>query len=157
MNEPTDPAETQRWHKRFGVQCNNRAWELSFKEKRDPAENEEMLDGAHAAAWHWSHVGTELSRMRALTLLAEVHAALGMGDSAMAYADTVRAYFLVGRETPDWEIACVHAVHAHAAHAAGRAAEHRESHARASAALAAIADDQDRAVIVKTFDRVPAP
>ena len=153
MSEPTDE---ERWHKRFGVQCNNRAWELSFQ-SRTPAEDREMLDRAHAAAWHWSHIGTELNRMRATTLLAEVHAALGLGDSAMAYADIVRAYFLGGRETDDWEIACVHAVHAHAAHAAGRTVEHREAYERAKAALAAIADEEDREVILKTFNRVPVP
>ena len=153
MSEPTDE---ERWHKRFGVQCNNRAWELSFR-SRTPAEDREMLDRAHAAAWHWSHVGTELNTMRATTLLAEIHAALGLGASAMAYADTVRAYFLDGRETDDWEIACVHAVHAHAAHAAGRTAEHRKAYEQAKAALAAIADEEDRKVILKTFNLVPVP
>ena len=148
--------DSARWHKRFGVQCNNRAWELSYR-TRTPDEDREMLDMAHAAAWHWSHVGTELHRMRATMLLAEVHAALGMGETAMAYADTVRRYFLASAETADWELACMHTVHAHAAHAAGRSAEHRDSYARAREALAAIAAEEDREVIVKTFERVPAP
>lgn len=153
---PGDPADdAQRWHKRFASACNNRAWELSEQE-RDPAQDREMLDAAHASAWHWARVGTELNRMRATVLLAEVHAALGLGESAMAFADTMRAYFL-GRETPDWEIACVHAVHSHAAHAAGRVAEHRDAYARARDAIAAIADDEDRRVILRTFDRVPPP
>jgi hypothetical protein len=156
----TDPGvateDTERWHKRFGVQCNNRTWELSVRD-RTPDEDREMLDMAHACAWHWSHVGTELNRMRATMLLAEVHAALGMGDTAMVYADTVRRYFLGSTGTPDWELACMHAVHAHAAHAAGRGDEHRDAYARAKAALAAIADEEDRQIIAKTFERVPAP
>jgi hypothetical protein len=31
-----------------------------------------MLDAAHASAWHWAKVGSELNRMRATLLLAEV-------------------------------------------------------------------------------------
>lgn len=155
MSEPNEPADLQRWHKRFAAECNNRAWALSVQ-ARSSGEDREMLDAAHASAWHWAQVGTELNRMRATTLLAEVHAALGMGASSLALAETMRDYFL-GRETPDWEIACAHAVYAHAAHAAGRVAEHREAHGRAAAALAAIAGEEDRKIIAKTFAQVPGP
>ena len=115
-----------------------------------------MLDAAHTAAWHWTQVGTELNHMRATTLLAEVHAALGMGPSALRLAETMCVYFL-GRESADWELALTHAVHAHAAHAAGRSADHQAAYVRAEAALAAIADDQDRVIIAKTFSQVPRP
>jgi hypothetical protein len=52
---------------------------------RSAAEDQEMLNAAHASAWHWAGVGTELNRMRATMLLAEVHALLGLGQSALAY------------------------------------------------------------------------
>lgn len=155
MTEPPDQAETQQWHRRFASACNNRAWELSV-EPRDAAQDREMLDAAHTAAWHWTQVGTELNHMRATTLLAEVHAALGMGPSALRLAETMCVYFL-GRESADWELALTHAVHAHAAHAAGRPADHQAAYAQAEAALAAIADDQDRVIIAKTFSQVPRP
>lgn len=153
--QPLDETQAHRWHRRFASTCNNRAWELSVQ-ARDPAQDREMLDAAHTAAWHWSQIGTELNRMRATTLLAEVHSALGMGPSALMLAETMCAYFL-GRETADWELALTHAVHAHAAHAAGRPAEHRAAYARAEAALGTIAGKEDRAVIAKTFSRVPRP
>ena len=155
MPEPSEQDDTQRWHKRFAVECNNRAWALSVQ-TRSTAEDREMLDAAHASAWHWAQVGSELNRMRATMLVAEVHASLGMGASALALAETARRYFL-GRDTPDWEIACAHAVYAHAAHAAGHAAEHRDAYGLASAALAAIGDEEDRKIIAKTFDQVPRP
>jgi len=69
--QPTD-SDLQDWHKRFAAQANNRAWELSIIE-RTAEQDREMLDAAHASAWHWSAVGTELNRMRATMLLAEVH------------------------------------------------------------------------------------
>jgi hypothetical protein len=42
------------------------------------------------ATWHWAKVRTELNRMRATMLLAEVHALLGFGQSAPAYAEERR-------------------------------------------------------------------
>ena len=68
----------------------------------------------------------------------------------------MRAYFLA-QESPDWEVAFSHAIYAHAAHVAGRAAEHRDAYAQAEAALAAIANDEERAIVTATFRHVPPP
>ncbi len=105
-------SEEMAWHRRFAAAANNRAWDLSVQ-SRNAAEDQEMLNAAYASAWHWTKVGTELNRMRAAMLLAEVHALLGLGHSALAYAEKMRAYFL-GVQSPDWEVAFVHVVHAHA-------------------------------------------
>jgi hypothetical protein len=70
--------EATAWHRRFAAAGNNRAWDLSVQ-SRNPAEDHEMLNAAHASAWHWTTVGSELHRMRATMLLAEVHALLGSG------------------------------------------------------------------------------
>jgi N-acetylglutamate synthase-like GNAT family acetyltransferase len=150
----------ERWtsaqrHRDIAMKCNNRAWELTTK-TRTPEEDREMLDAAHTAAWHWAQVGVELNRMRATMLLAEVHAALGLGKTALAFAEEVRAYFLE-HGAPDWELAFTHAIYAHAAHAARRPNEHRMAYAQAEAALEAIKDEEDRAICLKTFAQVPRP
>jgi hypothetical protein len=147
--------EAAAWHRRFAMSCNNRAWDLAAA-PRAAAEEREMLDAAHASAWHWSQVGTEQNRMRATMLLAEVHALAGHGTPAMAYAREMRSYFL-GRDTPDWELAFTHAIYAHAAHVAGDAEEHRAAYRMAVEALNAIADAADRAIVARTFELVPAP
>lgn len=147
--------ESSAWHKRFGAQCNNRAWELSTSQ-RTPQQDREMLDAAHGSAWHWAKVGTELNHMRATTCLAEVHALLGHGSIALGYAREMRSFFL-GRATDDWELAIMHAVHAHAAAVAGNADEHRASYRAALDAIAAIKDKEDREIVEKTFAHVPAP
>jgi hypothetical protein len=152
---PDDDPDTAAWHKRFGATCNNRAWDLATQ-SRTKAEDAEMLDAAHAAAWHWGRVGTELNGMRAQMLLAEVHALLGMGASAMQLAEGMRDYFL-SRETPDWELAFTHAIYAHAAYAAQKPEVHRRAYAEAVAALASIADPEDRQIVEKTFGQVPPP
>ena len=107
----TDPAS---WHRHFAAQANNRAWDLA-ESRTDARRDAEMLAAAHAAAWHWDAVGTELHRMRALMLLALVNALAGHGHTAWQQAETVRTFFLCQSETPDWETAFVHAVHSLAA------------------------------------------
>ena len=156
MTQPSDQPEAQAWHKKFAMQCNNRAWALSVQ-PRSAAEDREMLDAAHASAYHWAQVGTELNRMRATMLLAEVHALLGHGPTALALAAQMRNYFLARSDTPDWELAFTHAIHAHCAHAAGDMAEHRNSYRQAVAALAAVGDEQDRKIVAETFNQVLAP
>ena len=148
--------ESRAWHREVAMQCNNRAWALSVQQ-RSPAEDREMLDAAHASAWHWALVGTELNRMRAVMLLAEVHAQLGHGATSLVLAEEMRSFFLAREETPDWELAFTHAIHAHCAHAAGRTELHRAAYHEAARALAAVADEEDRQIVSQTFDQVPAP
>jgi hypothetical protein len=151
---PTDDAAS--WQRKTAMRCNNRAWELSVQ-PRTQSQDREMLDAAHASAFHWGEIGTELNRMRATMLLAQVHALLGHGATALALADQMRAYFLAGADTPDWERAFTHAIHAHAAQVAGDAAAHGAAYGEARAALAAIADEEDREIVARTFAQVPAP
>jgi hypothetical protein len=150
-----EPTDITTWHKRFAIDANNRAWDLAIV-PRTPAEDREMLDAAHTAAWHWSAIGTELNRMRATMLLTEVHAQLGHGASAFELAQEMHNYF-TSHESPDWEIAFTHAIYAHAASVAGASAVHRRAYENATAAVAAIASDEDRAIVMKTFSKVPRP
>jgi hypothetical protein len=115
-----------------------------------------MLDAAHAAAWHWAYAGNELNHMRAAMLLAQVHALLGNGRLALGYAQAMRTYFL-GRVTPDWEIAFTHAIYAHAALVAGDSEAYRAAYEEALEAIDSIADEEDRKVVLRTFEQVPVP
>jgi hypothetical protein len=156
MLTPPDNADLSAWHLYFAKMANNRAWQLSV-EPRDAAGDREMLDAAHASAWHWQVVGGDLHRMRSAMLLAEVHAAVGHGETAMRYARPMHDYFLGKSDTPDWEIAFAHLVHAHAAYAAGDLATYRKAYEDATRAVAAIADGEDRDIVLQSFRQVPAP
>ncbi|MEO6463887.1 MAG: hypothetical protein ABIP29_12510 [Candidatus Eisenbacteria bacterium] len=156
MLQPPTTTDANEWHRYFAMLGNNRAWELTVQEARTPVEDRELLDLAHASAWHWAQVGNELNRMRALMLLAEAHALAGDAGLAFDLAQEMRAWFL-GRETPDWEVAFTHAIHAHCAHRAGHAALHGESYLAAAQALAAIGDEEDRDIVARTFAHVPRP
>ena len=155
MKSPED-TRPESWHRFFGASANNAAWTLAELPAAE-VDTRELLNAAHAAAWHWQQVGNELNRMRALMLLAQAHALSGLGASALSYADEMKSYFLAAPDTPDWERAFTHVIHAHAAWAAGRREQHARSHAAAVAAVAAIADAQDRAIVELVFRHVPAP
>lgn len=145
-----------RWDRWFAIQMNNRAWDLADKPARTMAEDEEMLDAAHAAAAHWSRIGNDLNRARADLLLGHAHALLGHGSPAMLYAR--RGYaFVTARESPDWEMALAHAVLANAAHAAREATLHRTEYALAKSLADAIADPEDREIFERSFARIARP
>ncbi len=156
MLKPPEGVTPGKWHRFFGSTANKRAWQLA---ELPPAQvdQRELLDAAHAAAWHWQAIGTELNRMRALMLLAQAHAMAGLGATALVYAAEMRAYFLAAPGTPDWERAFAHVVHARAASAAGAAAEHALSYAQAGPAVAAIAGEEDRQIVERVFQHVPVP
>lgn len=143
-------------HKFHAVEANNHTWDLIVID-RTPDQDEEMLTSAHAAAYHWRQVGSELHRARATMLLAQVHALVGLGSTAWIYAEEMRAFFLAQTTTPDWELAFTHAIHAHAASVAGQSKAHRESYQLAEATLTAIENEDDRMVVQATFDLVPNP
>ena len=148
-----DKEDLPDWHRYFATTANNLAWALSTRE-RTPEEDHELLNAAHASAYHWFSAGTELQQMRAIMLLAEAHARVGLGASAYAYAQTMKSYF-TSKESPDWELAFTHTIHAHACHVNGNLEEYEVSFKAAEQAIASIADDEDRAIVLTTFDSIP--
>lgn len=155
MKSPED-TKPESWHRFFGASANNVAWALAELPAAE-VNQRDLLNAAHAAAWHWQQIGTELNRMRALMLLAQAHAQAGLGTTALAYAEEMRAYFLAAADTPDWEIAFTHVIHAHAAWSAKAFDQHEHSYAQAVQAVASIANPEDRAIVERVFRHVPAP
>ena len=151
-----DKAELEKWHKYFAIENNNIAWNLASKPMRTTAESAEMMHAAHASALHWGKIGTELNIMRATMLLAEVHALKGLFNSSLAYAEKVSVYF-EQHKPYDWELAFVHTIHAHAAAVAGRKDLHASQYHAAKRAIEAIADEEDRKIVLQTFNQVSVP
>lgn len=156
MPIPPEDTRPDSWQRFFASTANNVAWQLAELPATD-VDVRQLLNAAHAAAWHWESAGNELNHMRALMLLAQAHALAGLGTTALRFADQMRSYFLAGQNTPDWEIAFVHVIHAHAACVAGAAGQHASSYAEATRAVAEVGDAQDREVVLRIFRQVPAP
>ena len=154
MADRPSPEEVSKWQKWFAAACNNRAWALIEQDPRTPSESHEMLHAAHAAAWHWARVGTELTEARANMLLGMANALNGDGPLSLRYAMSSFNYFNE-HPAPDWEQAFAHATLAAAAHAAGDTALYAEHYSEAARLGDAIAEPEDRAVFLRTFSRVP--
>ncbi len=156
MTKKADPSEVADWHRYFAIEGNNVGWRLSELAERTADQTEEMVLAAHASAFHWSQVGTELHLARARMLLGHVLAAAGQGAEALKQARLANET-LSRQACPDWEIAFQHAILAHAAHAADEHALHVEEHRKARQAAEAIEDPEDRQVFDATFVRIPVP
>ena len=144
----------ESWHRFFAITANNEAWDIS-ESLENVLNHTELLDAAHASAWHWRVAGTTINQMRSTMLLALIHARMDMGPSAWNYAESMKKYFTEISETPDWELAFVYAIHAWAALACGKLDEYKVSYHKASLCLDAIKDPEDRAVVLKTFSLIP--
>lgn len=156
MAKTPDNSLPESWHKYFAIEANNSAWDLC--ETSDSVlANTHLLDAAHASAWHWRAVGTELNQMRSVMLLALVHARMNLSASAWAYAEDMKSYFLAQTDTPDWERSFTWVIHAWAAFSHGQKEAHQQSFQAAVTSLEAIQDPEDKEVVMKTFHLLPKP
>jgi hypothetical protein len=140
----------------FAAECNNLAWDLAELPPRTQQQIDNLMDAAHAAAFHWARVGTELQVARSRLLLGLAHALAGSGETALRYAREAHSH-LTTDSTPDWELALIHMVLAHAARAAGDVALYRDSYRQAQQLGDAIADAGDRDIFMASFRNLPAP
>ena len=155
--ETPDKTTIDQWHRRFAVECNNTGWDLTALPERTTAQNDEMLDAAHAAAFHWNRVGKPINAARAWILLAHAHALSGDGAQAMNYARRTLDFC---RENADqcqpWDIAFAHLEMALAAATCANDIEHA-FHYRVARELGADLSDRERRAFEEEFGRVPAP
>ena len=154
----TDPLTNEQissWTTRFAAEANNRAWALAEKPARTPAEDDEMLHAAHASRHLWTSIGTTKNHALGDLLVAQVHALLRLGPSALHYARSAHGP-LTGPGAEPWEVAFAHAVLAHAAHVAGDRALHYDAYERTVTASADL-EGEDRTIFDATFRTVPAP
>lgn len=60
MSHLPDSADPEAWSRYFAIEANNRAWALASQPSRSTPEAREMLQAAHASAFHWNVVGAGL-------------------------------------------------------------------------------------------------
>ncbi len=73
MRQSPDNLLPENWHKYFAIEANNAAWSMS-EAVADVSLRIDLLDAAHAAAWHWRVVGKtaefQASRQAAIASIA---------------------------------------------------------------------------------------
>lgn len=149
--------DTQRnAHQFFAIEAFNAAWELLDKVDRTPEEDDEMLQRAFASRWHWGFVGGPQQLATGDWQIARAASLLGFGLLAESYA--LRALAIAEANSfSDWGLASVYEGVARAAAVNGNVALHAEYYGKAKTAIAAIAEEEERAVIEGQFATVPVP
>jgi DNA-binding transcriptional MerR regulator len=153
---PPAPTLDPETHRALGAGLFNRSWDLLEIEDRTPEQNDELVDTAHASAWHWRQVGTAANAARAHWLLSRVYATLGHGAEAVHHARRANAVLEAGGDgIEDWDAAAAAEAMARALAVNGDPAGAAEWKARAAAALLAIAEPEDRQVIAGDLETIP--
>jgi hypothetical protein len=156
MTDPPAAEETAAWQKRLASQANNRAWTLAESVSRSGAEDEEMLQAAHAAMYFWKIVGDASNRAHAAQLVAHAYALLKLPNPAKHYLKQSQPFFLEQPSKP-WEQAFAHAIAANVAAAAGEFKSHASHYVEAECLVAALANDEERKILQATMRVIPRP
>lgn len=154
MNQRPTQEMIDQWHRWFAVECNNRAWDLASKPERTSVENDEMLNIAHAAAFHWSQIGKPVNNARADVALAHIYSTLKNGAQALFYAQRSLSYFEKNPEA-DWDIAFAHAEMAFASVVNKDASLYTRHIAEARRLGEAIKEEEDRKVFLEELSKIP--
>ena len=114
-------APTDAWHRAQAVEANNSIWELLDRPDRTPADDEELVRRAYAAAYHWDRAaGTgPANAVRADYMIAKAQLAVGQPQLALVAADRCLLGCLAN-ELGDFDLAYAHEARARALHALGR-------------------------------------
>ena len=147
MGTPTEVLDNEA-QRRLGVDLFNKAWTLMEKSGRTPEDDDELIHCAHASAYHWLHVGTQANRARSEWQCSRVYAILGRAEPALHHAQRCLA---ICEAAPDaleeWDLPFAYEALARANAVAGNAAETLRYLELGRAGAAAIADEDDRALL----------
>ena len=146
-------------HRALGVALYNRTRALLEIEGRSPAQDDEVIDCAHASAWHWRQVGNAANAAHAVRghwLCSRAYAILGRGESAVHHARRAGEILAAGGDgIEDWDAAAAAEAMARALAVSGDAAGASEWKMRARGLLEGVADAEDRAVIEGDLATLP--
>jgi hypothetical protein len=141
----TDDAITPAQHRRLAITCNNSTWEM-IDADRNPANDEEMVRRAYAAAYHWQRAegSAPVNEARAVWLISKVQLLAGQAERALHYADGCLE-LCDQHALADFDLAYALDARARALAALGRTSEATE--VLAAARSVPIADPDDRAAV----------
>ncbi|HXG26216.1 MAG TPA: helix-turn-helix domain-containing protein [Candidatus Binatia bacterium] len=146
-------------HRQLGKDLYNLAWTLMEKPDRTPAEDDELVQAAHASAFHWSRGGGTLANAaRGQWQIARVYSALGRGEPAVWHAQRCLALAeaaVAAGVADDWDLPAALEGLARAQAVAGDRAGAVATHKRALESLAGIADPEDRQLIEDDLKTTP--
>ena len=136
---------TPEEERQLAVDLFNRAWTLMETGERTEEQDDELINTAHASAYHWTQVGTPANRARSEWQLSRAYTVLDRPEPALHHARRCLAYCEENPEAiEDWDLPYAHEALARA-HALAGEADVAGRHAAAARELAAgVAGAEDR-------------
>jgi hypothetical protein len=133
--------------RQLGVDLFNHVWTLLEQPERTPEEGDEMIHSAHASAHHWRQVGVPENFARSEWQCSRVYAVLGRAEPALWHA---RRCLEICEEhgIRDWDVGFAYEALARAHAVAGDEGERDRYLALARDAAAAVAEDEDRELLL---------
>ena len=148
MTTPASPPTLDSTDRRqLAVDLFNHVWTLIETADRRPMQDDEMIHAAHASRYHWGEVGKPENLARGEWQCSRVYALLRRAEPALWHA---RRCLAICEEhgIGDWDIAFAWEAIARAQAVAGDAAAADEALAQARELAAAIAEDEDRELLL---------
>jgi hypothetical protein len=146
MTTSSPPAEREA-HLQYGKGLFNDVWRLLDQEDRTPEDDALMIHEAHASAYHWRQVGTPANHARSEWLCSRVYCVLRRPEPALYHARLVLD-ICERNGIGDWDLGFAYEALARAHAVAGEAEASAGWLARAHEAAAAIAEDEDRDLLL---------
>jgi hypothetical protein len=140
--------------RQLAVDLFNEVWRLMELEDRTPEEDDRMLHMAHASRYHWGEIGTSVNRSRGEWQVSRVYTLLGRGEPALHHA---RCGLEICRQNgiEDWDLAYAYESLARAAAIGGDAEGAATWLALAESATAAVAEEEDRELLLSDLATIP--
>jgi DNA-binding transcriptional MerR regulator len=132
----------------------NRVWELLEASDRTPADDDEMVNSAHASRLFWTSIGTPKNLAIGDWQISRVYSTLNRAEPAVHHARLCLAH---AQEAPEetWLLASAYEGLARAYAVAGDRAVAAEWKAKAEAQLDLVDDPDDREVVVQDIATLP--
>jgi DNA-binding transcriptional MerR regulator len=156
MAPKTDPELDPTTQRAIGVALFNYVWTILEKENRTADQDVEMVHAAHASAYHWMKVGTQVNRARSEWQCSRVYAVIGRPEPALWHAR--KALEICQRERiGDFDLGFAYEALARAHAVAGDADESACWLEQARNAATDVAEDGDREILLSDLETIPAP
>lgn len=132
----------------------NRVWELLEKSDRSSADEDEMVNAAHASRYLWGDIGDAQNYAIGDWQISRVYAVLGRAEPAVHHARRCHDQALNVDDQP-WLLASAYEALARAYAVAGDRAAALEWKAKAVARLAEVDDPDDRQIVERDIATLP--
>ena len=134
---------TDAMHRHLAIQLFNATWDLLEKSNRTPQEDTEMIDRAHASAYHWSLVGTPAHFTVSAWQIAHVYTLLQHTQEALFHARR-SLKTCVANGLGEWRLAFAYEAMARAYAASGEAQQATHYRTLATETGDTIAEEEER-------------